>query len=128
MQALFEIMVQIKQKRSIGVENLSARSFSVGFVSRVLGEYMCSQTRDCLRSARLFASFVSRVFENICVLCAFQGLQKICEYSLWEELRSARLYVSFVLRALENMCVLPVKGFRVCTSCENICVLCFKGS
>jgi len=71
MQALFEIMVQIKQKRGIGVENLSARSFSVGFVSRVFGEYMCSQTLDCLRSARLFVSFVLRGFENICVLRAF---------------------------------------------------------
>jgi len=30
MQVLFEIMVQIKQKRGIGVENPSARSFSGG--------------------------------------------------------------------------------------------------
>jgi len=30
MQGLFEIMVQIKQKRGIGVENPSLRSFSGG--------------------------------------------------------------------------------------------------
>jgi hypothetical protein len=35
MQGLFEIMVQIKQKRGIGAENPSPRSFPGGFVSEL---------------------------------------------------------------------------------------------
>ena len=43
MKVLFEIMVQIKQKRGIGVENPSPRSFSGGVENSLYIESICRE-------------------------------------------------------------------------------------